>query len=77
MKNLIIELKCTITKRGIDLDINEMLTKAMGIASSVKYFVRIGSEELKEMSYLELGIFITTKADEIETIDINLRDKIE
>lgn len=56
------------------MDINEMLTKAMGIASSVKYFVKIGPDELKEMSYLELGIFITTNADNIETIEINLRD---
>lgn len=56
------------------MDINEMLTKAMGMASSVKYFVRIGSEELKEMSYLELGIFITTNVDNIETIEVNLRD---
>jgi len=55
-------------------DVGKMLELAMGIARSVSYRVKIGSEELKEMTYLELGIFITTNADKIETIDISLRD---
>lgn len=59
------------------MDINEMLTKAMGIAQSVSYWVKIEGEELKEMTYLELGIFITTNADNIDEIKITLKEGLK
>jgi len=47
-----------------------MLEQAINLASNIKFFVQINSEEIKELSYLELGFYLTTNSNEIEKIHI-------
>ena len=55
-------------------NIKGMMKQALGIATSTKFFVKIGLEEIKEMTYLELGLFLTTNADKIEIVSIIMGD---
>lgn len=50
------------------------IKEAMKIATDIKFFVRIGFEEVKEMTYLELGTYLTTNSTEIEVIQIIEKD---
>ena len=51
-----------------------ILGKAFEMANGLKYFVRIGNEAIKEMTYFEIGLFLTNNRERIETIEINLKD---
>jgi len=50
-------------------NIEGIFGKAMSIASDLKYKVIIDNE-LKEMSYMELGLFLTTNSRNIDKIEI-------
>lgn len=50
----------------------EIIKQGLGIATSLKFMVQIHSEELKEMTYLELGMFLTSNSDNIELVFIKL-----
>ena len=45
-----------------------MLKEAIKLATDIKFFVQINSEEIKELTYLELGFYLTTNSNEIEKI---------
>ena len=57
------------------MDNSEMLNKALEITTILKYKVIINNE-LKEMNYMELGLFLTTKSNEIDIIKITTKDWI-
>lgn len=59
---------------GIDLimDITEILGKALKISTNLKYKVII-DKEIKEMTYLELGLLITSNSKNIDKIEITMR----
>jgi len=50
-----------------------MLEKAIKLATDIKFFVKIDSQEIKELSYLELGFFLTTNSNDIEQVNIVLK----
>jgi len=56
------------------MGLEELLGKAFNIGISSKFFVEIGSEEIREMTYVELGTFLITNINNIETIKIKMRD---
>lgn len=51
-----------------------MLEKAINLATNIKFFVKIDSEEIKELSYLELGFLLTTNSNEIKEVHILFKD---
>lgn len=51
-----------------------MLGKAFTLSNEYKFFVQIDSGEIKEMTYLELGLFLTTSVEQIERIHVITRD---
>ena len=55
------------------LDMNEILGNAFNLANNLKYVVIIDNE-LKEMTYMELGLFITSNPNKIEKIEITLKE---
>ena len=55
------------------MDINELLGNALKISTDLKYSVIIDNE-LKEMTYMELGLFLTTNSIRIDKIEITMRD---
>jgi len=52
------------------MGIKEMLGKAFNLSTEWKFFVKIDDNEIKEMTYLELGLFLTSNVDKIEAIYI-------
>jgi len=50
-----------------------MLNKALKITTILKYKVIIDNE-LKEMNYMELGLFLTTNSNNIDIIEITTKD---
>ena len=57
------------------MDLKDLLGQAFGIATSTYYFVQVDSEELKKLTYLELGIFLNANTDRIETIYIKMKEE--
>ena len=55
------------------MDITELLGNALKVSVNVNYKVVLG-DEIKEMTYLELGMFLVNNAKEIEKIKIIMRD---
>ena len=53
-------------------DINDMLQEAIKIGSNVKYKVVI-DELAEEMTYIELGTYLISCADNIKEIEIKLK----
>ena len=51
----------------------DILGDAFNLATGLKYSVIIDNE-LKEMTYMELGLFLTTNSKNIDKIEITLRD---
>jgi len=56
------------------MEIKDVLGKAFNLSNEWRFLVQIGDEEAKELTYLQLGIFITSNTDNIEVIKIKLRD---
>ena len=54
-------------------EFKDILGNAFNLANNLKYAVIIDNE-LKEMTYMELGLFITSNPNKIEKIEITLRD---
>ena len=55
------------------MEFKDILGDAFNLANNLRYTVIIDNE-LKEMTYMELGLFITTNSKNIEKIVITLRD---
>jgi len=51
-----------------------MLERAINLATDIKFFVKVNSEEIKELTYLELGFLLTTKSNEIKEVHILLKE---
>lgn len=51
----------------------DILGNALKISTDLKYNVIIDNE-LEEMTYMELGLFLTTNSARIDKIEITLRD---
>ena len=56
------------------MDIKNLLGKAFQLSNEWKFFVKINNEEIKEMTYLEMGLFITSNVEKIELIHIKTSD---
>lgn len=50
-----------------------MLEEAINLANNIKFFVQINSEEIEELTYLELGFYLTTNSNEIEKVHVILK----
>ena len=59
------------------MDITDILNKAFLLSNEWKFFVKINSKEIKEMTYLELGMFITSNVNQIELIHLKLKIEIK
>jgi len=55
------------------MDITELLGNALKISTNLKYKVIIDNE-LKEMTYMELGLFLTTNSEKIDKIEIIMKE---
>jgi len=53
--------------------VENILCEALKLAQDIKFFVEIQNNEIREMSYFELGIYLTNHADLIESVKINLK----
>ena len=53
--------------------VENILGEALKLAQGIKFFVQIQDNEIKEMSYFELGIYLTNNGDLIESIKIKLK----
>ena len=56
------------------MGIKEMLEKAVQMGSVAKFQVQVNAEEIREVSYIELGTFLVTNVPNIERIYIKMRD---
>ena len=56
------------------MEFKDILNNAFNIATNLKYKVII-NKILKEMTYMELGLFITTNSEKIEKIEIILKSE--
>ena len=54
------------------MNMNEILTNAFKLSTNLKYKVIIDNE-LKEMTYMELGLFLTTNSNKIDKIEITTK----
>lgn len=52
---------------------NDILSQAFNLANNLKFTVIIDND-LKEMTYMELGLFITSNPNKIEKIEITLKE---
>lgn len=57
------------------MDMEDILSKAFQMSNEWKFFVQINSQEIKELTYLELGIFLTTNSSNIEKVHIILNNE--
>jgi len=55
------------------MDINELLGKAINISLEIKFNVII-NDILKELNYMELGLFLNTNNENIDKIEITLKE---
>ena len=55
------------------MEFKDILNEAFKLSTNIKYKVILNGI-LKEMTYMELGLFLTTNSEKIERIEITLRD---
>jgi len=55
------------------MEFKDILNQAFKISTDIKYQVVI-NDILKEMSYMELGLFLTTNSEKIDKIQITIKD---
>lgn len=60
-----------------EINIMDVLKKAFTLSNEWKFFVKINSDEIKEMTYLEFGTFIVSNKEQVKSIHIKLKIKIK
>lgn len=55
------------------MEFKEILNEAFKISTNIKYQVILNGI-LKEMSYMELGLFLTTNVENIDKIEITMKE---
>ena len=53
----------------------DMIQNAVNIGSETKFEVRIGSGDITEMNYIQLGTYLVSNAQKIDFVKIVLRDE--
>lgn len=56
------------------MGLDELLGKGFTIANTTHYRVRINDEEFKDLTYMELGLYLVNTMDKITEIYIKTRD---
>jgi len=56
------------------MDVKDVLGEAFNLSNAWMFLVQIDDEEPKEMSYLQLGIFLTSNRDGIDLVKIKTRE---
>ena len=56
------------------MGLKDMLEKAVKVSAGIKFFVQINDEEIREVSYIELGTYLVSNANDIEKVHIKMRD---
>ena len=54
----------------------EMLKNAYELSQSSKFFVEIGEEEIRELTYLELGNYLIANNTDIQSVHIKLKPSV-
>lgn len=53
----------------------DMIQNAVNIGSESKFMVQISFEEYQEMNYIQLGTYLVSNAQNIERVDIILKEE--
>ena len=56
------------------MGLKDMIQNAVNIGSESKFYVQIGDNEPEELNYIQLGTYLVSNTQNIESVKINLRD---
>lgn len=55
------------------MDFKDIIQNAVNIGSESKFIVQIGDDEPTELNYIQLGMYLVSNAQDIESVKIIMR----